>query len=124
MRTLFTLLLMVISLLPATGLQAATIITDPNTTDTPLFIQLLGINNAGTIVGYTGMGTPNPNRGFVLTLPNSFTPLNPNLNPVTCICQVQVFGITNAGTTRMDSTLMPVVLRMASSMSKMVPRQR
>jgi probable HAF family extracellular repeat protein len=78
-----------------------TIVNDPNgATDTPPFIQLLGINNAGTIVGYTGMGTPNPNRGFILTLPNSFTPLNPNINPVTCTaCQVQVFGITNAGTT-------------------------
>jgi hypothetical protein len=77
-----------------------TIVNDPNrATDTPPFIQLLGINDAGTIAGYTGMGTPNPNRGFILTLPNSFTPLNPNINPVTCICQVQVFGITNAGTT-------------------------
>jgi hypothetical protein len=78
-----------------------TIVNDPNAaTDTPPFIQLLGINNAGTIVGYTGMGTPNPNRGIILTLPNLFTSLNPNINPVTCMtCQVQVFGITNAGTT-------------------------
>lgn len=98
-RTLFTLLLMVISLLPATGLQAATIITDPNTTDTPLFIQLLGINNAGTIVGYTGMGTPNPNRGFILTLPNSFTPLNPNLTGGFMNAQTQVFGINGSANT-------------------------
>jgi len=78
-----------------------TIINDPNGgTDTPPFIQLLGINDAGTIVGYTGMGTPNPNRGIILNLPSSFTSLNPNINPVTCTaCQVQVFGITNTGTT-------------------------
>src|SRR6516165_5650211 len=76
-RSLFTLFLLAI--LPTSGLHAATIVTDPVTTDTPLFIQLLGINNAGTIVGYTGMGTPNPNRGIILTLPNTFTSLNPNL---------------------------------------------
>jgi PEP-CTERM motif len=78
-----------------------TIVNDPNgATDTPPFIQLLGINNAGTIVGYTGMGTPNPNRGFILTLPSSFTSLNPNINPTTCtMCQVQVFGISGAGST-------------------------
>lgn len=77
-----------------------TIVNDPNgLTDTPPFIQLLGINNAGTIVGYTGMGTPNPNRGITLTLPNSFTSLNPNINVTCTTCQVQVFGITNAGTT-------------------------
>jgi hypothetical protein len=78
-----------------------TLVNDPNAlTDTPPFIQLLGINNAGTIVGYTGMGTPNPNRGIILTLPSSFTSLNPNINPVTCTtCQVQVFGINGAGTT-------------------------
>ena len=75
-------------------------VNDPNLGDTPPFIQLLGINNAGTIVGYTGMGTPNPNRGIILLLPNSFTSLNPNINPATCTtCQVQVFGITNSGTT-------------------------
>jgi hypothetical protein len=76
-------------------------VNDPNgATDTPPFIQLLGINDSGTIAGYTGMGTPNPNRGIILTLPNSFTSLNPNINPVTCTtCQVQVFGITSSGTT-------------------------
>ncbi|HKE22282.1 MAG TPA: PEP-CTERM sorting domain-containing protein [Bryobacteraceae bacterium] len=88
-------------LLPAIGLQAAslTIVTDPNATDTPLFLQLLGINNAGTIVGYTGMGTPNPNRGFILTVPNSFTALNPNLTGGFLNSQTQVFGINGAGNT-------------------------
>ncbi len=75
-------------------------VNDPNSaTDTPPFIQLLGINDGGTIVGYTGMGTPNPNRGIILTLPNSFTSLNPNIVITCTTCQVQVFGITNAGTT-------------------------
>jgi len=78
-----------------------TSVNDPNgLTDTPPFIQLLGINNSGTIVGYTGMGAPNPNRGIILTLPNSFTSINPNINTSTCTtCQVQVFGITNSGNT-------------------------
>ena len=35
------------------------------------FIQLLGISSSGTIAGYHG-ADPN-NRGFVLTLPNTFT---------------------------------------------------
>lgn len=62
-------------------------VNDPNgATDTPPFIQLLGINTTGTIVGYTGMGTPNPNRGIILTLPNSFTSLNPNINPLPALC--------------------------------------
>jgi hypothetical protein len=68
-------------LFPASGAHATTIVTDPNTTDTPLFIQLLGINNAGTIVGYTGMGTANPNiltlpgttKGFAATVPEPAT---------------------------------------------------
>ncbi len=77
-----------------------TTVTDPNAaTDTPPFIQLLGINNAGTIVGYTGMGAPNPNRGIILTLPNSFTSLNPNIVTTCTTCQVQVFGINSAGNT-------------------------
>src|SRR5215472_17084264 len=44
--------------------------TDPN------FTQLLGINNAGTIAGYFGDGVVVPNNGFILTLPNTFTPAN------------------------------------------------
>lgn len=84
-----------------------TFVTDPVTTDTPPFIQLLGINNAGTIVGYTGIGMVNndgtvtdPNRGLILNLPNTFTSLNPNFDPATCLtCQAQVFGIDAAGNT-------------------------
>jgi len=96
-RMLFPLFLLAV--VPATGLHATTIVPDPVTTDTPLFIQLLGINNAGTIVGYTGMGTPNPNRGFILTLPNSFAPLNPNLTGGFTNAQTQVFGINGSGNT-------------------------
>ena len=60
------------------------------------FTQLLGINNAGTIAGYHGAGTTpkNPNKGFTLTLPNSFTNENfPNS------VQTQVVGINNQGST-------------------------
>lgn len=58
------------------------------------FTQLLGINNAGTIVGYHGAGTfaANPNKGFVFTQPNTFTSENfPNS------AQTQVVGINNLG---------------------------
>lgn len=58
------------------------------------FTQLLGINNAGTIVGYHGAGTSaaNPNQGFVFTQPNTFTSENfPNS------VQTQVVGINNLG---------------------------
>lgn len=58
------------------------------------FTQLLGINNAGTIVGYHGAGTfaVNPNKGFVFTQPNTFTIENfPNS------AQTQVVGINNLG---------------------------
>lgn len=91
--------LFLLAVIPATGLHATTIVPDPVTTDTPPFIQLLGINNAGTIVGYTGMGTPNPNRGIILTLPSSFTSLNPNLTGGFMNAQTQVFGISGSGNT-------------------------
>jgi hypothetical protein len=58
----------------------------------PLFTQALGINNAGTVVGY---GNATIFNGFVLTLPNTFTRLNfPGANGGT-----QVVGISGAGTT-------------------------
>src|SRR5215475_10494635 len=91
--------LFLLAALPGTGLHATTIVPDPVTTDTPPFIQFLGINNAGTIVGYTGMGTPNPNRGIILTLPSSFTSLNPNLSGGFINAQTQVFGISGSGNT-------------------------
>jgi hypothetical protein len=45
------------------------------------------------------MGTPNPNRGIILTLPNSFTSLNPNLTGGFMNAQTQVFGISGSGNT-------------------------
>jgi hypothetical protein len=62
----------------------------------PTFTQLLGINDHGTIAGYYGSGaTPaNPNRGFTLRLPNTFTSENfPNS------AQTQVIAIDNRGDT-------------------------
>jgi len=59
------------------------------------FTQLLGINNSGTIAGYHGSGaTGHPNKGFVLTLPNTFTAEN-----FTGSTQTQVIGINNADVT-------------------------
>lgn len=60
------------------------------------FTQLLGINNAGTIAGYHGAGTTpqNPNKGFTLTLPSSFT--NENFPGS---AQTQVVAINNLGNT-------------------------
>lgn len=63
------------------------------------FTQLLGINAHKTIAGYFGSGQTvngvlHPNKGFVLTLPNTFTPENyPNS------MQTQVIGINNRGDT-------------------------
>jgi hypothetical protein len=37
----------------------------------PVFTQLLGINNSGTVAGYFGDGKGVPNNGFTLVLPNS-----------------------------------------------------
>jgi hypothetical protein len=55
------------------------------------FTQLLGINDANTIAGYHGV---NVNKGFVLTLPNNFTPENfPGSD------QTQVIGINETGDT-------------------------
>ncbi len=60
------------------------------------FTQLLGVNNAGTIVGYHGANTSpaNPNQGFVFTQPNTFTPQNFPFS-----VQTQVVGINIANAT-------------------------
>lgn len=58
------------------------------------FNQLLGINNAGTIVGYFGSGaTGHPNQGYVFTPPSSYTQEN-----FLGSAQTQVIGINNTGT--------------------------
>ena len=62
----------------------------------PTFTQLLGINKSGMIAGYFGSGADaqHPNKGFVLNLPNAFTPENfPNS------AQTQVIGIDDQGDT-------------------------
>jgi len=99
-RTFITFwLLLAAGWLLARGARAEMIITDPNLGDTPPFIQLLGINNAGTIVGYTGSGVINPNSGFILNLPSMFTTLNPNLTGGFTNAQTQIFGISGNGMT-------------------------
>ena len=65
----------------------------------PTFTQLLGINNQKAIAGYFGSGmvvsgTLHPNKGFVLTLPNTFTPEN-----YPSSAQTQVTGIDARGDT-------------------------
>lgn len=70
-----------------------TSIASPND---PTFTQLLGINKAGTIAGYFGSGADaqHPNKGFVLSLPNSFNPEN-----YPSSAQTQVIGINDRGDT-------------------------
>jgi probable HAF family extracellular repeat protein len=62
----------------------------------PTFTQLLGINNDHTIAGYFGSGADpaHPNKGFTLTLPNSFVDEN-----FPGSIQTQVVGINNRGET-------------------------
>jgi len=59
------------------------------------FVQLLGINDWGLIAGYHGSGaTSQPNKGFLLTLPNHFAAENfPNS------AQTQVTGVDVTGRT-------------------------
>jgi hypothetical protein len=77
----------------AAASYAFTSISNPND---PTFTQLLGINKVGAIAGYFGSGADaqHPNKGFVLRMPNAFTPENyPNS------AQTQVVGINNHGDT-------------------------
>ena len=61
----------------------------------PAFNQLLGINNNGTIAGYYGSGAAGqPNNGYILNTPNTYT--NENFPGS---AQTQVTGINNIGTT-------------------------
>ncbi|MDQ6663898.1 MAG: PEP-CTERM sorting domain-containing protein [Acidobacteriota bacterium] len=80
--------------LPAAA-QAGYLSTDISSPADPAFTQLLGINNAGTIAGYFGSGAAgHPNKGFQLTLPNTFTSEN-----FPASAQTQVVGINNNGGT-------------------------
>lgn len=87
----------------ATGLAAAPQVARAaaytfTTLDNPgdlTFNQLLGINNAGTIAGYFGLGSAgHPNKGYTLTPPSSYT--NENFPGS---AQTQVIGINNNGVT-------------------------
>ena len=63
----------------------------------PTFTQALGINSAGTIVGY---GNATNFDGFQLVLPNTFTRENfPNPSPPPSTFFTQVVGIDAAGDT-------------------------
>lgn len=72
------------------------LVADPNDAT---FTQLLGINDRQQIAGYFGSGqvvsgTLHPNKGFTLSLPNTFSAENyPNS------AQTQVIGINNHGDT-------------------------
>jgi hypothetical protein len=74
--------------LAARAQYAVTTVTDPTGTN---FINLLGINTAGTIAGFDNATT---NQGFTLTLPNSFTAQN-----FPGAASSMVTGINNAGST-------------------------
>ncbi len=69
----------------------------PNTMTAETFTQLLGINNANTVVGYYGSGTTadHPNKGIVI--PNGFasTPTFNHENFPASV-QTQVVGINNS----------------------------
>ena len=74
--------------LAARAQYAVTTVTDPTGTN---FINLLGINTAGTIAGFDNAAT---NQGFTLTLPNSFTAEN-----FPGAASTMVTGINAAGST-------------------------
>ena len=76
---------------------------DPADPNTPSFTNLLGINEKGLIAGFYGSGNMgDPNQGFLLTLPGTFTPENfpaTSQNPVTGdqVLQTQMTGLNNNG---------------------------
>jgi PEP-CTERM motif len=82
-------LLLAVPLLLAPEAHAAynlTFVTDPTGTG---LINLLGINNSGTIAGFDNATT---NQGFTLTLPSNFTIVN-----FPSAASTQVTGINGAG---------------------------
>jgi hypothetical protein len=61
----------------------------------PTFNNLLGINNEGLIAGFYGSGDAgHPNQGYLLTPPNSFTPVN-----IPSEAQTQLTGLNDTGIT-------------------------
>jgi hypothetical protein len=69
----------------------------------PSFTNLLGINDKGLIAGFYGSGNAgDPNQGFLLTLPSTFTPEEfpaSSQNPVTAaqVLQTQLTGLNDKG---------------------------
>ena len=61
------------------------------------FNQLLGVNNAGTIAGYFGNGTTNPNKGYTLSPPYAQSNYTNENFPGSL--QTQVIGIDSFGLT-------------------------
>lgn len=91
-----TVLLGIVIVLPFDPARASTLSfqTFDNPGD-PTFNQLLGINNAGTIVGYFGSGAAgHPNQGYSFVPPTTYT--NENFPGSV---QTQVTGINNSGIT-------------------------
>ena len=69
----------------------------------PSFTNLLGINNKDLIAGFYGSGNAgDPNQGFLLTLPGTYTPEDfppSSQNPVTGnqVLQTQLTGLNDKG---------------------------
>ena len=77
---------------PAAQADGFTFQTFNNNSD-PAFNQLLGINNAGTIVGYFGDGVMVPNKGYVVVPP--YGQANYTNENFPSSVQTQVVGINN-----------------------------
>jgi hypothetical protein len=89
----FALLAAVLSLM-ASEARATTFQTIDDNAD-PTFNQLLGINNAGTIAGYFGIGsTAHPNKGYTIVPPYAQANFTNENFPGSF--QTQVTGINNA----------------------------
>lgn len=85
-----------VTAVPALSAPALYTFQDVASPKDPTFTQLLGINNQHTIAGYFGSGADpaHPNKGFTLTLPNSF--LDENFPDS---MQTQVVAINNRSET-------------------------
>ena len=80
------------------GAQAGYIFEDIVNAGDTTFNQELGINNAGTIAGYFGVGTAvSPNKGYTVVSPFSQTSFTNENFPGSV--QTQVTGINSAGNT-------------------------
>lgn len=65
----------------------------------PSFTNLLGINNRGLIAGFYGSGNAgDPNLGFLLTQPGTFTPMDFPASAQNPALQTQLTGLNDRGT--------------------------